>query len=594
MAASGPSPSVESTLKSVSKLSLRVPELMSRQTDLTRWPIFSILPQDTLNSIRKLCVFGSSGNEAIFITESDDVYAIGSNCSSCLGLGDTHSSFEPRKINALCKKGITDISFGSGPHVLVVTAAEGETFSWGHNGYCQLGNGSSNQGIQPVSINQYIGHQVIKVACGSHHSLALTKGGEIYAWGQNNCGQVGNGTTANQPTPRKISAGIGCKQVNSICCGQTSSMALMDTGEVYGWGYNGNGQLGLGNNVNQPSPCRIHTLQGIIISQLVCGYAHTLALSDEGVLYSWGANSYGQLGTGNKANMITPTKVTSSLERFIEIAATHYSHVSTAMTQTGKVMMWGQCRGQSITAPITTRFSCVDDVFAAFSAPPVTWRVYCVDLVKGIRVADSIAAAFDDTETSDLRFFIENKEIHVHKSILKIRCEHFRSMFQSCWNEDEKDCIEINQYPFTVYRAFLQYLYTDCVDLRPEEAIGLLDLANAYCEERLKHKCEEIICQGISVENVAMLYAAAIKFEAKGLEEFCFRFALNHLTAVTQTEAFSKLDGCVMKEFIRKAASAGAFSSQPAGQFDLHIPAVSGLWRTGRVLFAGAEVKKRQ
>ncbi|XP_076453620.1 RCC1 and BTB domain-containing protein 1-like [Babylonia areolata] len=543
---------------STSPITVSMPECMSRQADLSRWPIFSILPEKILNTICKVCVFGSSGNEAIFITESDDVYAIGSNCSGCLGLGDTHSSFEPRKIASLCKKDIVDIAFGSGPHVLVVTS-EGDLLSWGHNGYCQLGNGSSNQGIQPVSISQYIGHQVVSVACGSHHSLALTKEGEIYAWGQNNCGQVGNGTTANQPTPRKVSAGLGGRQAISITCGQTSSLALIDNGEVYGWGYNGNGQLGLGNNVNQPNPCRLQSLQGIIISQLACGYAHTLALSDEGALYSWGANSYGQLGTGNKANLISPTKVTLPNERCIEVAATHYSHVSAAMTQTGLVLMWGQCRGQSITTPLPTRFTCTDDVFATFSAPPVTWRIYCLDQVRGTRVADSIAQAFDDPETSDLRFVVESKEICVHKAILKIRCQHFRSMFQSCWSEDEKDCIEMSKYSFPVYRAFLRYLYTDCVDLPPEEAINLLDLANAYCEDRLKQKCEEIICQGISVDNVAMLYAAAIKFQAKSLEEFCFRFALNHLTAVTQTEAFSSLDGCVMRDFIKQAASAGAF-----------------------------------
>ena len=88
MAAGGAIPAFESTAISLSRLSLRVPELMTRQTDLARWPIFSILPEDVVNSIRKICVFGSSGNEAIFITASDDVYAIGSNCSSCLGLGE--------------------------------------------------------------------------------------------------------------------------------------------------------------------------------------------------------------------------------------------------------------------------------------------------------------------------------------------------------------------------------------------------------------------------------------------------------------------------------------------------------------------------
>ena len=97
------------------------------------------------------------------------------------------------------------------------------------------------------------------------------------------------------------------------------------------------------------------------------------------------------------------------------------------------------------------------------------------------------------------------------------------------------------------------------MDLKPEEAIGLLDLANAYCELILKKLCEQIIKKGMTTDNVAMLYAAAIKFEAKELEDFCFRFALNHMTAVTQTEAFSQLEECILKEFIRKAALSGAF-----------------------------------
>ncbi|KAK3086212.1 hypothetical protein FSP39_015293 [Pinctada imbricata] len=527
--------------------------------DANKWPIFSILSYEELVKIKRICVFGSSGNEALYIDDEDDVYAIGSNCSSCLGLGDTHSSFEPRKVEALCKKKIMDIAFGSGPHVLAVSST-GDMYSWGHNGYCQLGNGGSSQGLAPVLITANLqGKKILKVACGSHHSLALSQEGEIYAWGQNNCGQVGSGTTTNQPTPRKVMAVIGTKVASSIACGQTSSMALMENGEVYGWGYNGNGQLGLGNNVNQPNPCRVQQLQNIIICQLACGYAHTLALSDEGVLYTWGANSYGQLGTGNKANQVSPSKVVVNGDRLVEIAASHYAHISAAMTETGRVYMWGQCRGQSLTSPFLTRFQCTDDVFAAFSAPLVTWRTYCVDKMQGAQIAECIAKSFDDSNTSDIKFVVEGKDIHVHKSILKIRCEHFRSMFQSCWDEDEKDSIEINQYPYTVYRAFLEYLYTDQVQLKPEQAIGLLDLANAYCEPTLKQHCEKIIKKGITTENVAMLYAAAIKFEAKELEGFCFRFALNHMTAVTQTEAFGHLDECVVKEFIKKAALSGAF-----------------------------------
>ncbi|XP_064615114.1 RCC1 and BTB domain-containing protein 1-like isoform X2 [Liolophura sinensis] len=459
-----------------------------------KWPICSVLDPETLATIKKICVFGSSGNEAIYITKNDDVYAMGSNCSSCLGLGDAHSSFEPRKIEPLCKKQIKSLAYGSGPHV-VACIANGDMYSWGHNGYCQLGNGNSNQGMAPNLITTNLqSKKIVQVACGSHHSLGLTEEGEIFAWGQNNCGQIGSGTTTNQPTPRKVTAIIGTRKATSVACGQTSSMALMDNGEVYGWGYNGNGQLGLGSNVNQPNPCKVQALSNVIVTQIVCGYAHTLALTDEGWLFSWGANSYGQLGTGNKANLVSPNRINSE-ERFVEIAASHYSHISAGLTQTGKVFMWGQCRGQSITSPMLSRFSTTDDIFATFACPQVTWRLYSVDEVPGRDIITDISKSFDDASTSDVKFVAEGREICVHKSILKIRCDHFRSMFQAHWDEDKKDVIEVN-YPYTVYKAFLSFLYTDMVNLCPEEAIGLLELANSYCETSLKKECEQIIKQG--------------------------------------------------------------------------------------------------
>ena len=84
---------------------------------------------------------------------------------------------------------------------------------------------------------------------------------------------------------------------------------------------------------------------------------------------------------------------------------------------------------------------------------------------------------------------------------------------------------------------FRRYLYTDSVDLPPEDAIGLLDLANSYCELGLKKECEQIIKQGIGIDNAAMLYAAAIKYEVCLLSAYLFPFIqwrigiLNHSMA---------------------------------------------------------------
>lgn len=89
---------------------------------------------------------------------------------------------------------------------------------------------------------------------------------QVYAWGQNNCGQVGNSITTNQGAPRHVNSNLAGKKVVHISCGQTSSMVITDSGEVYGWGYNGVGQLGIGNYVNQMSPSRVGSLIGVVIS----------------------------------------------------------------------------------------------------------------------------------------------------------------------------------------------------------------------------------------------------------------------------------------------------------------------------------------
>ncbi|XP_073878121.1 RCC1 and BTB domain-containing protein 2 isoform X11 [Macaca fascicularis] len=278
--------------------------------DVGKWPIFSLCSEEELQLIRQACVFGSAGNEVLYTTVNDEIFVLGTNCCGCLGLGDVQSTIEPRRLDSLSGKKIASLSYGSGPHIVLATT-EGEVFTWGHNAYSQLGNGTTNHGLVPCQISTNLSNkQVIEVACGSYHSLVLTSDGEVFAWGYNNSGQVGSGSTVNQPIPRRVTGCLQNKVVVTIACGQMCCMAVVDTGEVYVWGYNGNGQLGLGSSGNQPTPCRVAALQGIRVQRVACGYAHTLVLTDEGQVYAWGANSYGQLGTGNKSNQSYPTPVT--------------------------------------------------------------------------------------------------------------------------------------------------------------------------------------------------------------------------------------------------------------------------------------------
>ncbi|XP_063591426.1 RCC1 and BTB domain-containing protein 1-like [Penaeus indicus] len=293
--------------------------------------------------------------------------------------------------------------------------------------------------------------------------------------------------------------------------------------------------------------------------EIVCGYSHTLALSDEGSLWAWGANGYGQLGTGNKANQCAPVRVAQDIGRIVDIASTHYCHLSAAMTQNSKVYLWGHCKGQSVVGPLETGFSSLHEVFALWASPSVTYEPLNVTSFTRSSLAQAMALALDDEETADVVFVVDDRRIRAHRAVLKIRCQYFRNMFQEHWKENSLEEVEVKDYSFVVFRAFLQYIYTDTVNVSPEDAIGLLDLANAYCEEALKRHCERIIRHGITTENAAMLYAVAIKYEATELEEFCFRFALNHMTEVAQTEAFMALDELTVKNFIQRAAQHGAF-----------------------------------
>ncbi|KAB0400187.1 hypothetical protein E2I00_001994, partial [Balaenoptera physalus] len=422
-----------------------------KMLDVGKWPIFSLCSEEELQLVRQACVFGSAGNEVLYTTVNDEIFVLGTNCCGCLGLGDVQSTIEPRRLESLSGKKIACLSYGSGPHVVLATA-EGEVFTWGHNGYSQLGNGTTNHGLVPCHISTNLSNkQVIEVACGSYHSLVLTSDGEVFAWGYNNSGQVGSASTANQPIPRRVTGCLQNKVVVNIACGQMCSMAVVNTGEVYVWGYNGNGQLGLGSSGNQPTPCRVAALQGIRVQRVACGYAHTLVLTDEGQVYAWGANSYGQLGTGNKSNQSYPTPVV----------------------------------------------------------------------------------------------------------VEKDRCEHFRSSLE----DSEDDIVEMSEFSYPVYRAFLEYLYTDSISLSPEEAVGLLDLATFYRENRLKKLCQQTIKQGICEENAIALLSAAVKYDAQDLEEFCFRFCINHLTVVTQTSGFAEMDHDLLKNFISKASRVGAFKN---------------------------------
>jgi alpha-tubulin suppressor-like RCC1 family protein len=159
-----------------------------------------------------------------------------------------------------------------------------------------LGIGSKDKRYHKPILNQYLDNEfVIDVSCSAYHSLVLTNCGEVYAWGDNYFGQIGNGCYDSQLIPIKVK-GFNNERVVMISCGWNHSMALTECGHVYSWGYNRNGQLGIGNTVNSNKPKFVAVIDenkcNVFIEKISCGSYNSLLLSSNGYIYAFGSNKF--------------------------------------------------------------------------------------------------------------------------------------------------------------------------------------------------------------------------------------------------------------------------------------------------------------
>jgi alpha-tubulin suppressor-like RCC1 family protein len=150
-----------------------------------------------------------------------------------------------------------------------------------------------------------------QVAAGELHSIALTSDGTVYTWGYNGFGQLGNGnnTDSNVPVAVITSGVLSGKTITQVAAGKYHSIALASDGTVYTWGRNNEGELGNGNNTNSNVPVAVVTsgvLSGKTITQVAAGKYHSIALASDGTVYTWGRNNEGELGNGDNTNSNVP------------------------------------------------------------------------------------------------------------------------------------------------------------------------------------------------------------------------------------------------------------------------------------------------
>lgn len=195
---------------------------------------------------------------------------------------------------------------------------------------------SVSDGSEPRLLSYFSQIRVLCIAGGKNHMLAITDNG-VYGWGSSKYGQVGTGGTGRYPRPTLLVSMEG-KGIISVACGQFHSLAVSEDGKLYTWGWGVHGQLGNGN----VEDCLVPTLVKRLIKKHIVladgGYAHSVAMSLDGDVYAWGCGTYGQIGNGGIVKVTRPEKVP------LPGPATHLSagyFQNIAVTKNHKVYMWG-------------------------------------------------------------------------------------------------------------------------------------------------------------------------------------------------------------------------------------------------------------
>ncbi|CAB3257193.1 unnamed protein product [Arctia plantaginis] len=228
----------------------------------------------------EIVAIACGGAHSACLTARGRIYTWGKGRYGRLGHGDSEDQLVPKLVDALSSYRVIDVACGSGDAQTLCITDDDNVWSWGDGDYGKLGRGGSEGCKLPMRIDCLKGLRVIKVECGSQFSVALCQCGSVYTWGKGDYHRLGHGSYEHVRRPMRVT-GMQGKTIVSIATGSLHCVACTDNGEVYTWGDNDEGQLGDGTTLAAQRPRLLMALQGKRVTKVACGSAHTVALCVE-------------------------------------------------------------------------------------------------------------------------------------------------------------------------------------------------------------------------------------------------------------------------------------------------------------------------
>jgi alpha-tubulin suppressor-like RCC1 family protein len=238
------------------------------------------------------------------------------------------------------------VAVAAGPFHSLALGADGTAYGWGYNSSGQLGDGSVDKRPHPARVDGLpAGTRLTAVSTGKDHTAAVDGDGRGWAWGANGYyGQLGDGTLEQRLLPVQVAGLPGGTRLTGVAAGHGFTVAVDQDGRVWAWGTDFEGQLGDGWACDRrpvPAPVEGPWAGRTRIVQVAAGIAHGVALGEDGRVYGWGRNTFGQLGDGTREYRPCPVRAVGLPPdvRMVQVAA-GASH-TVAIDQSGRVWAWG-------------------------------------------------------------------------------------------------------------------------------------------------------------------------------------------------------------------------------------------------------------